>query len=331
MSEQEYPESIAVIANEMQGDQVIMWVEGTLTKLFKPMNNAHGQLQNGDLTDADGNLLKISFADCPQPMSARGQWISIRSVRSQSHGWTGCKVKDDAQYGRSIWVTPSALVEYPGGAPAPDRPAQGGGQRPPPAQQRRPQSAPRTQAPPQRGGGAPAPRTQGQKPPATTQRREESQFDQIDRMLSCYLYLHALVNEKLTPNLPSDLPPQVVADLQSRATATLFVDVAKAGIVASWNPKAKHHQFPPPPRDPHQWQECYIDSPASQLHGKKLSEISDVDLIKLFEYYDGKKSNTPLAECVYQAATDRDLLKPAEPETDGSAEDPDGEEPDVPF
>lgn len=128
-----------------------------------------------------------------------------------------------------------------------------------------------------------------------------------------------------------DLNSADYEDLVSRATATVFVDVAKSGTAANWNPKLKPRQFPMPPSDPHEWAECYIENEKSSLHGKKLSEISDDDLRKLHAYYDEKQANHPLAECVYQAAQDRKVFKQVEqkPVADDQPEQP--EQDDIPF
>lgn len=329
MPDEYEPESVWRIANEFQEGEAIYCVEGTLSKLYPPKTTAHGQLQNGDLTDAEGVSLKITFADCPQSMTARNMLVRVECQPSQQHGLTGVKVKDDAQYGRCIWVTPSAKITYPNGAPA-AAPAQG--QRPPPrggGQQRRPQTEPRQpQTPPNRppvGRGAP-PR---QPPRDTPQTRGENQFEAIDRLLGCYLYTQALVNEKLMPTLPPDIDFSLAFEICQRATATVFVDVAKAGIAAKWNPSLKPRQFPLPPEDPHDWKQCYIEKDGSALNGKTLEQVSDEDLRKLHAFLDEKKSNTPFAECVYQAAQDRRVFaherKPVDPDLDAPEQD------DIPF
>lgn len=324
MSEEQYAEPISAIEGYVNNTQ-IYWVEGTLIKLFAAKPNQHGSIQNGELQDADGGIMKITFADCDQPMTARGCFIELRSVQSQAHGYTGVKVKDDPTYGRCIWVTGSAQIAYPNGAPRQSAPPQRQG--PPPRQQqqqgqppRRPQSAPRTPPPPRQqtgggGGAAPAP----------------NQFEQIEKIVSCYMYVHRLVNEKIAEAIGSDIHDDLLRDLQSRATATVFVDVAKAGILTNWNPKLKVRQFPEPPADPSQWEICYIEQEGSALHGKTLKEISDADLLRLFKVFDDAKSNTKLAECVYQAAFDRRLLNE---EGDVQPEQSNEEElkgPEIPF
>lgn len=338
------PDLIDEIANVYQDGQQIMLVEGTLTKLYPAKNTQHGQIQNGEITDADGFFMKITFADVIQPMTARGQWISVASTSGQ-HGYTGVKVKDDGQYGRFIWVTPSATITYPNGAP--QAPANQG-QRPPPRQAppqqqrptagnnansgRRPQAAPRT--PPQAPSGQ---QPQGQQPPRNTpQARGENQFEAVARFVDCFFHVHSLVNEKMkTIPVVSELGPIEFHDLVSRATATVFVDVAKSGVAATWNPNFKPRRFPPPPANPNDWPECYIEKEGSALDGQKLSEISDDNLRKLHEYYDKKKSNTKMAECVYQAAIDRKIFQSEDPqqpsENDGGSDAEQHEEDDIPF
>jgi hypothetical protein len=321
--------SIWEIANEMPPDAAIYNVEGTLTKLYPGKKTPHGTLQNGELTDQEGNFIKVTFADCNQPTTARNQFICLSSVSSQKHGWTGVKVKDDAQYGRSIWVTPSAQITYPNGAPA-QQPQQQQRQQPPPRQpqgqqgQRRPQSGPRNPPPQNR-----QPQGGGQRPPSQPAHKE-TQFEAVEKFVACFLYVQSLVNERMS--VPEGVTAYEKLDLAQRAAATIFVDVAKSGVAGSWNAKLKPRQFPPPPSDPKDWQQCYIDSESSKLHGKTLAEISDEDLIKLHEYYDGQKANHALAECVYQAAIDREVFG----QDDGDPEllpDTQGEDtrPDIPF
>jgi hypothetical protein len=67
--------------------------------------------------------------------------------------------------------------------------------------------------------------------------------------------------------------------------------------------------------------------------GKKLSEIDNETLKVVHKYFDDKKLNTDLAECVYQAARDLNLFPPTEEEKQQEADDRalDAAPSDIPF
>jgi hypothetical protein len=322
------PESIFSIANEYQSEQAIYCVEGTLTKLYAPKSTAHGTLQNGELTDSEGNALKITFADCDQNhQTARNAFVTIESVEGRN-GWTGVKVKDDAQYGRAIWVTPTAQITYQrGGGGAPPRQ-----QGPPP----RNSPPPQNRRPPQRGAGGPPPQNRQRSGPTPQQGQQRppsmNQFQAVEQIVDCYAYTFRLVDERMQPILKErhmQINADTLASLISTMTATAYIEVAKSGIVKTWDPKAapaKH--YPPPPTDPRQWRQCVLSK--GENEGKTLEELSDEVLGKLFDYYDGQKANHALAECVYQAAQDRGLLNSG---ASSQGQDPDLDQPedDIPF
>jgi hypothetical protein len=319
--------NLFTITNEMRNDEPIMRVEGTLIKLYPVKNTPHGTLQNGELSDGE-NVQKVTFADVAQPMSARNQYMVLECTHSDKHGWVGVKVKDDQQFGRAIWVTPTAAITFPrngGGAPAQTQTQEpprnsGGSQRRPQQEPRQPNqgnAANRRTQPAGGGKGAPAP-----------SRAQENQFEAVERFADCYEYCFNLVNEKLSKRLPTPENPEqewLRVSAVQRATATIFVDVAKSGVAATWNPNLKLRRFPAPPSDPNEWRQCYIDKEGSALDGKTLEEVSDEDLLKLFKFYDLKQANHPLAECVYQASKDRGLLQSADPDVNDMSPD------DIPF
>lgn len=329
---QEGPEYIATIANDYRGEQIIYCVEGTLNKLYPEKNTAHGTLQNGEITDDNGDMLKITFADCSLNMSARNQRVMIESTEGR-HGWTGCKVKDDQTYGRAIWVTPSATVTFPNGgshnAPPPRQQQQQ--QRPQGGQQRNQgrQQTQQQQRPPQGNQGRGQPQNDRQQRPAQGGgglNKPENQFQILERITDCYAKTFTLVNERMRPVFDElKVPAEQVPDLIQRSVATVFVDVGKSGVLATWNPNFKVSKYPPPPTDPTQWKEAVI--PAGSLEGRTLESLNDEELKKLFEYYDQKQSNSALAECVYKAAEDRQLFKQQEQAPAGQ----EAPEDDIPF
>lgn len=307
-------DSLYEIANSYNDNDNIESVEGTLIKLYPVKTTSYGTLQNGELQDDEGNIQKITFADCAQPMSARNNFVVIESIQSKGHGLTGVKVKDDESYGRAIWVTATANVTYPRNPNAATRPQQN---------QRQPQSQPRKMQPnqppqqrsPQRGAANAAP------PRAT-----ENQFEVVKKFTSSYFYVFDLVHEKMKSMMPEDkFTPVQIMDLVQRAAATIFVDVAKAGVAANWNPDQKTRRFPLPPTNPAEWRECYIEKEGSKLDGKRIGELTREELVNLHNYYDEKKINTPLAECIYQAARDLMLFQPQQEGGDDVMED------DIPF
>lgn len=314
------PESIDQIANEYRDGQSIYIVEGTLTKLYPPKNTNFGELQNGEIKDEHGDALKITFADCSQDnRTARNQFIRVESVEGQ-HGWTGVKVKDDEQYGRSIWVTQSASVTFPNGG---NRRPQGNER--PRESRREPQGGQggqrgqRTQGPPPRQQGRQPDREQRgeQRGERGESRRPENQWESVDRIVDCYKFVRSLVNEKMGE------------DFREEQAATVFIEVAKAGVVALWSPNAKKpNRYPPAPSDPTKWADCVV--PSGNYEGKTLADVTDEDLVKMFDYYDKKGANTPFAECVYKATEDRKLFKQEPSNTGTREEEPDAED-DIPF
>lgn len=139
-------------------------------------------------------------------------------------------------------------------------------------------------------------------------------------MIDCHAAVALLVNEKY-----QDAPDA----FKQGSVNTIFIECCKAGLVADFAKRYAKKVYPPPPKDPAQWKECVMSS--GQYEGKTLAEIPDADLLKYFEYYDKKEDNSPLAECIYQAARDRNILPKPEPEP---GQDPDLDPPpedDIPF
>lgn len=281
--------------------QQVYCIEGKLTKLYPPKTTTNsrgeGQLQNGEFTDATGTV-KILFSDgaIQDDKTARGQTVRISSVNGD-HGWNGIKFKKDEKWGDQIAVTSTARVEFLGGAQNTTR---------------QPQSQPRSNPPPARPNQQPQ---QAQRPPASTTRPAE--FDQwgiLDKIVDCYANIRALVNERLGEHFrPEDVP-------------TIFIEAAKAGLVAQWNPEAKRKKSYFCPADPKNWAQAII--PSGNLEGQPLDAIQIEDLKRLHEFFNSKKANTPFAECVYQAAIDMKIFEKQPPPADPDLDAP---EDDIPF
>lgn len=285
----------------------VMCVRGTITKLYQAKTGEGGSgpysFQNAELKDATGTI-KVTFSSNEQPMSCKGKVVTIRAFKSDKHGWVGLKVEDrefeqngEPKQERQLKVSGTAEIEY-AGATTGGGGGGGGG------------NAANTKQPPAKANGG----TDTAKPP-----RHPRLF--LEDAVALYCDIVALVNEKFQDAHPEG------------AVSTLFIEAAKNGIVYDYKAQAAKPlpvKYPPTPTDPSEWRKCYI--PSGELAGKTLEQISDEKLNALFDYYDGKGANTPLAECVYQAARDRGLLPPPEPPP-APPSDPDLDVPpdDIPF
>lgn len=126
------PTPIADLLTDYKDGSSVKAVEGTLTKIFGPKTgeSQYGPwfLQSGVLTDDDQNEIPITFAAeevAQNDKAMRGKRIHIESSIGEK-GEHGLKIKadkrDKAKLG--LWVTSTARVSYPDGAPAPaERPA----------------------------------------------------------------------------------------------------------------------------------------------------------------------------------------------------------------
>jgi hypothetical protein len=299
---------------EFPDDMTVMCVKGTLIKLFPQKAGTHPTsgawcFQNGTLKDDTGEI-EVSFSKCTQPDSAKGQEVTIECFQTDKHGWQGLKVKDESYLKdgqtvkkRKLHVTPTATITYANGKPAAN-------QQQPPAEPGKPTGA-GTGGGQSSGGGQPWVPINAHPEPA----------------LADIMKLHRRCHDLVTENYgEGGFPPEYVAQVFIQATREKlhlnYIARAKAEV-----PK----NYPPAPRDPHQWKECVI--PKGEHEGKTLSEIPDEVLLNLFSYYDSKGANTPFAECVYQASRDRNVIPPPPPPKAAEKDpdlDPDAED-DIPF
>jgi hypothetical protein len=289
---------------ETPNGQVVGCIKAKLTSLYEEKtgekDGRHWQLQNGEFTDDAGTKMRVCFSNCTQPVSAKGKVLIIKSVQSQQHGLQGVKVEDDSYEKnnkqvevRQLRITSTADITYEGGAP---------------------QSAPSS------GQGSPASSGPG------LAKSNANVKQSVTDMLDCQTTLYSLVNERLKG---VDGISEVA---KVSMTNTLFIECAKAGLISDFSKRYAAVTYPPAPKDPKQWKECVI--PSGEFAGKTLVDVPDDKLLKFFEYYethsDPKVQNGAFAECVYQAARDRDILpKPAkqEPEQDLTQQEAWGEEP----
>ncbi len=288
--------------DEFADKAIIMCIEGTLTKLYDATTGDDYEYQNGEFKDSTGKTIKITFSKCTQPSTAKGKKVTISAVKSDKHGWQGLKVEDKTYTSkgkevseRIIKVTATAQIEYGGASSNEGSGSSGSG---------KPQSV---------GTGS------------GTQSQPKSDIHPkkaIGDMLLLHVAITTLVNETYGEKI-SDAAKQ-------GAVATLFIESAKQGLVWDFekrNAKELPKQYPPAPKDPKDWKNCVI--PKGEFEGKTLEELPEDRLLELFNVLDDKGSNTPFAECVYQAAKDRDVLPKDDPKQPESSDEP--EEDSIPF
>lgn len=281
--------------DEYADKSVVMRVTGKLTKLFKPKtgsnNNGDWSLQNGEIQDSTGSM-SICFSNNEQLMTARNKVITIEAVQSKQHGWTGLKV-EDREYPEGTWIrelkaTSTANISFDGGSQQ---------------QQQTNQSGQKTS-----GYGKPKQQEQQTQQPANRQVNLHPKQILAD-LIALHYDVAGLVNEIYNPEGTKKGDETDVAPF----IATVFIEAAKNGLGMDYVKRAAapiKKAYPPAPKDPAKWKDCVI--PWGKVEGKTIAEISDDELKVMFDYFDGKKDNSPLAECVYKAALDRGVIAPPE-------------------
>lgn len=289
------PVSKLLDKDETPDGSIIMEVQGKITKLFnaKKGTNANGEweIQNGEFTDFAGDTIPLTLSNCSQPLTARGKTVTIRSVKTKSFGWQGVKIEDrswidkdtqEPHEQRSLKLTGTAEVDF--GV------AGGSYQKQQPNNQQTTQKNVATQP------NKPAPQQ------AATPAPQHPKVVLSD-LIALHGDIRTLVNEKYAPK-EGETPIDT-----SGFIPTIFIEACKNGLVHNYAERAAKpvpKRYPPAPTDPMKWKECIISSGANE--GKTLAEISADDLKKMFAYYEEKGANTAIAECVYQAARDRNLF-----------------------
>lgn len=265
--------------DEYANGQTVMCVKGKLTGIFekKSGENANGpwELQNGELTDSTGKI-PVSFSGNSQPTSAKNRSVTISAIQSEKHGWIGVKI-EDREYekdGKTVRVR-QLKVTSTGLVEY-----EGG----------TPQES---SSKPQQSNTSPATTT----PRAT---RHPSLF--LKDAIKLHFDITILVNEAYGEKANKE------------TVASLFIEACRNGYVHNYteeSDKPIKKAYPPAPLNPKEWAKCVITAGVNE--GKTLQDVTDEDLKKYFDFYDKKQDNSPLAECVYQAAKDRGLLPPPPP------------------
>lgn len=300
------PVSIKKIKSDKDDGDNVKCIQGTITKLF-PIKKGSGsggefEYQNGEFKDNDGDTIKICFSKCSQPDGAKGKKVTITSIRHDTHGWLGIKIADSEYVKnegkdnetkvkeRQLKIVPSAEIKYEGGAPS-SEPA-------------------RTQT---SGGGS------------SSSRQDLTLHPKL--VLKDICLMHARVTDLVNEIYKG--AEGVTPEFIQGAVGTVFIESARSGL---------HHDFekrynaelpkvyPPAPKDPKDWDVCVI--PKGEFAGKTLKELPTDKLRELHVALDKNKSNTPFAECVYQAAKDRKIFEKEKPPADPDLDPP---EDDIPF
>lgn len=291
--------------------QVVQTIAGTIISLFdvKKGESSGGnpyEFQNGKMKDSEGTEIDICFSSNSQPKTAKGKKVTIRSVKTEQHGWNGIKVEDQSftPQGKSepvqkrvLKITGSADITYDGGE----------------------SSAKSGASASQSGGGQSGfQATAGMHP-------EVFLADVVAFHRRCYECA-----ESAYPDLPNEDKTKIMDNsaLRQSATAAIFIEGVRHQMHINYIENSKKPvpvKIPPPPKNPAQWRECII--PKGEMMGKTLADLNDDQLMA---FYDAMKDKEhPFAKCVQFAADERGLLK-KQKEADAALE-PDPAEDDIPF
>ena len=301
-------------AFNLDDSDVIGEVSGTIISLFAPLKNDNGSLQNGKIRGDDGFEGKITFADNPQnEKTAKGKRVTISSVKSEKHGWLGVKMKDGGKHGKGIWVTSTASIVFEG-----EQPQTKSEYRKQEDYKEEPKTDPLPDVKP-----ADKPRTQAAPPPSIKPVRWH-----VENLADLFATCVALVNEKvMTVACQGDETPDAKLEIAQAYATSLFIQCDRQGHTYAWNKDAI--TLPPIP-PPERWREAVLHK--GEYKGKTLADLPVERLMELFNYYDSSHNNTPLAECVYRAVEELNLLKAKEAETNQELTDEElAAQPDIPF
>lgn len=286
--------------NEFSDGDIIKCARFKIKKLFsKIRKGGEGErkyeFQDGVAVDGEGTEMAICFSKCTQSASAEGKWVTVRSKKTD-HGPQGIKFEINS-YEKDGETVRKKLIKI---TPAAEIEYEGGG------------GGEAT-----KGGPSSAPQSQGHSPgPA---RSNVHPKEALRDMIDCHKAVAFLVNENYK---------DASEEFRQGSINTLFIECAKQGLIFDFAKRYAKSIIPPPPKDPKQWKECFI--PKGEFEGKTLADLPDDKLLELFSALDSKGSNTPFAECVYQAARDRDILPKPERPPEDAALDPAPED-DIPF
>lgn len=276
--------------------QIVKCVSGTIIGIFDPTKgtgaNGEWEYQNGTLKDATGQI-KVSFSKCSQPKSAKGKKITMSSFKTEKHGWQGVKVADSSYEKdgktvneRVLKITPTATIEYEGGAPSESSSSTGGSGKP------------------------------GQSQPQTVSKYEHDLSIHPALIVGNILSLHLAVHKQVTAEYPIK-KGEVSEETQRAYVSSVFIESVKQGAGIDYvrrqaKPAPPLAGYPPPPEDPSEWKTCIM--PKGNYEGKTIADIPDDKLLEYYNKYQEAKSQSALAKCIYQAAEDRKILPQDEPE-----------------
>lgn len=282
-------------SDEYADGQIVMCIAGTITSIYAAKTGDTYEYQNGKIKDSEGTEMDISFSKNTQPLTAKGKKVTIKSIKSEQHGWLGIKVedqsytpqgKDEPVQKRVLKITATAEVVYDGGTTTASGKSDSGAT----------------------GATKSSQGSQGGRHP------DEVLRELIMMHARCYDFAKGVYD-------PKEMPAQ----LQS-ATASIFIEACKMGVAYNF---VEEVSKPVPPKittapsDPSLWKTCMI--PSGLMVGKTLADLDDDGMMKFYEAL--KDKETKFANCVKQAAEDRGLLKQAEPDPLEPSEDSD----DIPF
>lgn len=292
--------------DEYSDSDNVKCIQGTITALYKVRSgegqSGHYEFQNADMKDAAGDTIKVCFSNQTQPESAKGKLVTISSYKHDTHGWLGIKVVDE-EFTAKSGPKKDQLIKQ------------------------RTLKFSSTAKIEYEGGAPTAGQSAGNSGNADCKPMQLPNNVHPTKALSDMILLHAkitdLVNE--TYDAKDDA-------FKQGSTNTLFIESCRQGLQFDFGARVSKpptKTYPPAPKDPTKWKECVLSAGSNE--GKTLGEISNEDIKKLFDYYDAKGSNTDLAECVYQAARDLELIPKTTPVEDEIPMGNNDEPIDIPF
>lgn len=283
--------------------QIINCIKGKVISVFqaKSGTGANGAWEFQDvILEQGGKQVKLSFAKCSQPQSAKGQMIMIESVKSTAHGLQGIKIEDrsftqgdEEKHERRIKITSSAKITY---------------------------VSPTSAA----GSGK-----------SDTVLKKEGPAVHPLLQIRDNIILHRTIRVEVKDVYTTDAehePNKILvteSELQS-AVASVFIEACKQGLAYGFIDRVAKPIPPkilPPPSDPADWAKCQM--PAGEYAGKTLAELPDDKLLELYSFANDAKKEGPFWACARRAAKERNVIPPEEePQRDP---DLDLAEDDIPF
>lgn len=301
-----------ILGEDYDDGQIVQTIQGTISKLFPAKkgtsSNGEWEFQNGKMKDSEGTEIDISFAKNTQPMTAANKKVTIRSIKTDQHGWNGIKVEDQSYTPanatepvtkRVLKITATADIVYDGG--------DGGVSSQP---ENRPSGNAGAQSQPSgewKGGCMPY--------------MPHDIHPEMGIADIAHLHSKCVNTVEMMYPLGAKKGEGIPDEMRQSFIASLFIESCRQGLQVNYMARASKPVPPkinPPPADPKDWKLCQI--PKGEHAGKTLDKLDEGTLTKYYD--DVKDRDGKLANCIKQAFEDLGYLaKRLEAERKQAAED----------